>query len=137
MKVTRGYSGGEGRPYPVATVGNFDGHHLGHRALLQTVVEAARRMEGTALVLTFDPHPVKILAPHVDLKFLTSPEEKLQRFEDAGIDEVIVLEFDPAFASLPPETFTELVLYRGCTCGRFLLGSILSSARGVRATSPS
>ena len=67
MKVTRGYAGGAGRPYPVATVGNFDGHHLGHRSLLRTVVETARRMEGTALALTFDPHPVRILAPDVDL----------------------------------------------------------------------
>ena len=77
LKVTRGLSGESPRAYPVATIGNFDGHHLGHRALLQTVVETARKAQGTALVLTFDPHPVKILAPRVDLRFLTSPEEKL------------------------------------------------------------
>jgi len=130
MKVTRGYSGGEGRPYPVATVGNFDGHHLGHRSLLQTVVETAHRMGGTALVLTFDPHPVKILAPHVDLKFLTSPEEKLQRFEDAGIDEVVVLEFDQAFASLSPETFVEMVLYRGLHLRQIFVGQHFVFGKG-------
>jgi riboflavin kinase/FMN adenylyltransferase len=130
MKVTRGYSGGEERSYPVATVGNFDGHHLGHRSLLRTVVETARRMEGTALVLTFDPHPVKILAPHVDLKFLTSSEEKLQRFEDAGIDEVIVLEFDQAFASLSPETFTEMVLYRGLHLRQIFVGQHFVFGKG-------
>ena len=110
MKVTRGYSGEIGRPYPVGTIGNFDGHHLGHHALLQQVVETARRAKGTALVLTFDPHPVKILAPHVDLQFLTSPEEKRARFEQAGIDEVVIVEFTRAFASLSPERFAEEVL---------------------------
>ncbi|HEY5932111.1 MAG TPA: hypothetical protein VIT63_04300, partial [Nitrospira sp.] len=75
MKVTRGYSDEVVRPYPVGTIGNFDGHHLGHHALLKQVVETAHRAHGTAVVLTFDPHPVKILAPHVDLRFLTSREE--------------------------------------------------------------
>lgn len=110
MKVTRGYSDEVVRPYPVGTIGNFDGHHLGHRALLKQVVETARRAKGTALVLTFDPHPVKILAPHVDLRFLTDVEEKRARFEQAGIDEVIFLEFSQAFASLSPEVFAEQVL---------------------------
>ena len=110
MKVTRGYSGEVGRPYPVGTIGNFDGHHLGHHALLQQVVETACRANGTALVLTFDPHPVKILAPHVDLQFLTSTEEKRARFEEAGIDEVVIVEFTRTFASLSPERFAEEVL---------------------------
>ncbi|HKU51887.1 MAG TPA: bifunctional riboflavin kinase/FAD synthetase [Nitrospira sp.] len=110
MKVTRGYSDEVVRPYPVGTIGNFDGHHLGHRALLKQVVETARRAQGTAVVLTFDPHPVKILAPHVDLQFLTSGDEKRARFEEAGIDQVISLEFTQAFASLSPEMFAEQVL---------------------------
>jgi riboflavin kinase / FMN adenylyltransferase len=110
MKVTRGYSDEVVRPYPVATIGNFDGHHLGHHALLKQVVETARRARGTALVLTFDPHPVKILAPHVDLRFLTDVEEKRAHFEQAGIDEVVFLEFSQAFASLSPEVFAERVL---------------------------
>ena len=122
MKVTRGYQGGAVRPYPVATIGNFDGHHIGHRALLQTVVDAARKAQGTALALTFDPHPVKILAPHVDLRFLTSPEEKLDRFRDAGIDEVVFLEFDRAFAALPAETFGRQVLFQGLKLKEIFVG---------------
>jgi riboflavin kinase/FMN adenylyltransferase len=77
---------------------------------LKQVVETARQAQGTALVLTFDPHPVKILAPHVDLRFLTDGEEKRARFEQAGIDEVVLLEFNQAFASLSPEVFAEQVL---------------------------
>jgi riboflavin kinase/FMN adenylyltransferase len=122
MKVTRGYQGEAVRPYPVATIGNFDGHHIGHRALLQTVVETARKAQGTALALTFDPHPVKILAPQVDLRFLTSPEEKLDRFREAGIDEVVFLEFDQAFAALSPETFGEQVLCQALRLKEIFVG---------------
>ncbi|HSA62101.1 MAG TPA: bifunctional riboflavin kinase/FAD synthetase [Nitrospiraceae bacterium] len=122
MKVTRGYLGETVRPYPVATIGNFDGHHVGHRALLQTVVQTARKAHGTAMVLTFDPHPVKILASHVDLRFLTSPEEKLARFEEAGIDEVVLLEFSEAFAGLSPEAFAEQVLARGLRLNEIFVG---------------
>ena len=92
MKVTRGLTPPVSRPYPVATIGNFDGQHKGHRALLGMVVNAAQSTQGTPVVLTFDPHPVKILAPHVDLRFLTSPAEKLARFEEAGVQEVITVE---------------------------------------------
>jgi riboflavin kinase/FMN adenylyltransferase len=122
MKVTRGYPGGPIRPYPVATIGNFDGHHVGHRALLQAVVQAARNAQGTAVALTFDPHPVKILAPHVELRFLTSPDEKLARFEEAGIDEVVLLEFDEAFARLSPEAFVDQVLVRGLRLREIFVG---------------
>lgn len=122
MKVTRGYSDEVVRPYPVGTIGNFDGHHLGHHALLKRVVETARRASGTAVVLTFDPHPVKILAPHVDLRFLTSGEEKRARFEQAGIDEVVSLEFTPAFASLSPDMFAEQVLSKGLGLKEIFVG---------------
>jgi riboflavin kinase / FMN adenylyltransferase len=123
MKVSRGYLGGAVRPYPVATIGNFDGHHVGHRTLLQQVVKAARDAGGTALALTFDPHPVKILAPHIDLRFLTGADEKLARFEEAGIDEVVLLEFSETFAALSPEAFAEQVLGRGFQLKELFVGS--------------
>ena len=122
MNVTRGYSDEVVRPYPVGTIGNFDGHHLGHRALLKQVVETARHAHGTAVVLTFDPHPVKVLAPHVDFRFLTSGEEKRARFEQAGIDEVVSLEFTQAFASLSPEMFAEQVLSKGLGLKEIFVG---------------
>lgn len=128
--VTRGLSDVRPRPYPVATIGNFDGHHRGHRALLQTVVETARKAQGTALVLTFDPHPVKVLAPHVDLRFLTSPEEKLARFEAAGIDEVVFLEFTPALAAMTPEQFAETVLHRRLNIAEIFVGEHFAFGQG-------
>ena len=131
LKVTRGLSRKcPPRAYPVATIGNFDGHHLGHRALLQTVVETARKAQGTALVLTFDPHPVKILAPHVDLRFLTSPEEKLAHFEAAGIDEVVFLEFSPIFAAMSPDEFAEGILHRSLTLSELFVGNHFAFGKG-------
>ncbi|MCP9452400.1 MAG: riboflavin biosynthesis protein RibF [Nitrospira sp.] len=122
MKITRGYQQEVSRPYPVVTIGNFDGHHVGHRALLHAVVETARRVEGTAVVLTFDPHPVTILAPQADLQFLTGPEEKVAFFEKAGVDEVVFVEFTPSFAALSPEQFVELVLVRGLHVKELFVG---------------
>ncbi|NOS83000.1 MAG: bifunctional riboflavin kinase/FAD synthetase [Nitrospira sp.] len=130
LKVTRGLSREYPRARPVATIGNFDGHHLGHRALLQTVVETARKAQGTALVLTFEPHPVKILAPHVDLRFLTSPEEKLAHFEAAGIDEVVFLDFTLAFAAMSPEQFAEDVLHRSLTLSELFVGNHFAFGKG-------
>lgn len=122
MKITRGYRERLQRPYPAATIGNFDGHHIGHRALLQAVVHSARQTGGTALVLTFDPHPVKILAPEVKLRFLTGPQEKLTRFEEAGIDEVVLLEFNESFAKLSPEAFVKDVLVEGLRLKEIIVG---------------
>jgi riboflavin kinase/FMN adenylyltransferase len=130
LTVTRGLSSARPNPYPVATIGNFDGHHLGHRALLETVVESARRAHGTALVLTFDPHPVKILAPHIDLRFLTSPEEKLARLEAAGIDEVVFLEFTPSLAGMAPEQFAETVLHQQLRVAELFVGEHFAFGKG-------
>lgn len=131
LKVTRGLSA-ERSPgaYPVATIGNFDGHHLGHRALLQTVVETARKAQRPALVLTFEPHPVKILAPHVDLRFLTSPEEKLAHLEAAGIDEVVFLDFTPTFAAMSPEQFVSDVLHRSLALSELFVGKHFAFGKG-------
>ena len=122
MKISRGLTPSTPRPYAAVTIGNFDGHHHGHRALLKQVVETARRQAGTALVLTFDPHPVKILAPQVNLMFLTTPEEKLAHFEAAGIDEVVFLEFTPGFAALSPAGFAKQVLCDGIGTRELFVG---------------
>jgi riboflavin kinase/FMN adenylyltransferase len=128
--VTRSLSDFRPRPHPVATIGNFDGHHVGHRALLQTVVETARKAEGTALVLTFYPHPVKVLAPQVDLRFLTSPEEKLARFEAAGIDEVVFLEFTPELAAMTADQFATTVLHDRLHVAEIFVGEHFAFGKG-------
>jgi riboflavin kinase/FMN adenylyltransferase len=130
MKVTRGFAAYTPPPYPVLTIGNFDGQHRGHQALLEAVVEAARTTGGTSIVLTFDPHPVRILAPQVELRFLTSMEEKLARFAEAGIAEVVFLEFTPAFAALTPEEFVRQVLCEAIGVRELFVGEHFAFGNG-------
>ncbi len=105
MKVTRSLTHHHVATYPVLTIGNFDGLHRGHQALLKSVVQVATDKNGTASVLTFDPHPITVLSPGTPLRLLTTMEDKLARFEEAGIAQVFCLPFDKAFAALTPEEF--------------------------------
>jgi riboflavin kinase/FMN adenylyltransferase len=102
-----------GLPFPVVTIGNFDGVHVGHRAVLKLACERVRAQRGTAIVLTFEPHPLRVLAPGVELKFLSDPEEKLALLEEAGVDVVARLPFTRDFASQTPEEFMAQVLRDG------------------------
>jgi riboflavin kinase/FMN adenylyltransferase len=89
----------------VVTIGNFDGVHLGHRAILDLVRQRARELGGQAVVVTFNPHPVKVLRPEVNLPLLTTQDQKLKLLADAGLDAVVVLPFSLKFAALPAREF--------------------------------
>lgn len=92
---------------PVLTVGNFDGVHLGHRAILDTVVQRARVLDGTSIVYTFDPHPRRILYPDSAPKLLTTLDQKIELLEQAGVDVLIVEPFSREFAKTPAEVFIQ------------------------------
>ena len=83
---------------PVVTVGNFDGLHIGHRAIIDTVVARARELGGPAVAYTFEPHPIRVLRPDQAPQMLTTIEQRLELFEQAGLDAVIVEKFDLEFA---------------------------------------
>jgi riboflavin kinase/FMN adenylyltransferase len=89
----------------VATIGNYDGVHLGHRAILDEVVAAARTRGLLALVVTFDPHPLSVLAPQRAPRLIQSRRQKLDALGDAGVDEVLILAFDASVAALSGEAF--------------------------------
>lgn len=99
-------------PSPVLTIGNFDGVHQGHQRILKRVVKEARLRRGTAIVLTFDPHPVKVLAPQAVLPLLTTPEQKLKLLEAAGLELVLVLPFTQELAHLSPRAFVDEIVCR-------------------------
>ncbi len=130
MNVTRGLAEHKRVPYPVLTIGNFDGLHRGHQALLRTVVETASASGGTPMVLTFDPHPITVLKPDVDLRLLTTLEDKLARFQQAGIEEVLFLPFDRALASLMPEEFVALILRDGIAVRELFVGEHFAFGKG-------
>ncbi len=96
---------------PVAlTIGNFDGVHNGHQAMLARLVAAARARGLTATVLTFEPHPREFFAPQSAPTRLTSLREKLELLAAHGVDRVHVQRFSAAFAALSPEAFVERML---------------------------
>jgi riboflavin kinase/FMN adenylyltransferase len=96
---------------PIVTIGNFDGVHLGHRAILRTVVGRAGDLDGEAVVFTFDPHPRKVVRPEGGPGLLTTLEQKIELLEGAGVDAVIVQPFSLAFARTPAEEFIRSHLY--------------------------
>jgi len=97
---------------PVLTIGNFDGVHLGHRSILDTVVARARSLGGESVLFTFDPHPRKILQPERAPSLLTTLEQKVELLEASGIDILIVEPFDLEFARTTPENFVREFIHR-------------------------
>jgi riboflavin kinase/FMN adenylyltransferase len=98
-----------GKPTAVA-IGNFDGLHRAHRALLAQALAAARAFEGEAVALTFDPHPTRVLAPERASPLLVGLDRKLELLATTGIDAAVVQRFDLGFASQSPEEFVEQVV---------------------------
>jgi riboflavin kinase/FMN adenylyltransferase len=95
---------------PVVAIGNFDGVHRGHRAVIATAMERARAARRPAAVLTFEPHPRSFFRPDEPSFHLTSEVAKLRLLAATGLDGAIVLTFDAALASLGAEAFVESIL---------------------------
>ena len=70
-------------------IGNFDGVHLGHQKIVNQLVQTARKVGGKSVLLTFDPHPRVVLQPDVELKLLSSIEEKIELLEKTGLDHLM------------------------------------------------
>jgi riboflavin kinase / FMN adenylyltransferase len=118
MKVFRGLPNADARAPCALTIGNFDGVHRGHQALLAQVREAASRLGLDATVMTFEPHPREFFAHAMgDLSKaparIASLRDKLQSLAKAGIDHVIVEHFNAHFAGLTPQEFIEKILVQG------------------------
>lgn len=118
MKVFRGLPNAQAGAPCALTIGNFDGVHLGHQALLARVRQAADRLELDAAVMTFEPHPREFFSrltndPSRAPARIANLRDKLESLAAAGIDRVIVEHFNSQFASLPPLQFTSDILVQG------------------------
>ena len=90
----------------VVTIGTFDGVHLGHQAIFKEMRRLADEVNGETVVVTFHPHPRQVLAIGTEkLRFICSQEEKLKKFEEFGIDNVVIIPFTKEFASTPSDEF--------------------------------
>ncbi|RJQ68469.1 MAG: bifunctional riboflavin kinase/FAD synthetase [Desulfobacteraceae bacterium] len=94
----------------VITIGNFDGVHIGHQALFHTVVEKAQALGGAAVAMTFDPHPLHVLAPDARPLMITPAEQKIELIAQTGIEILISIAFTREFASISARSFVEDLL---------------------------
>jgi riboflavin kinase / FMN adenylyltransferase len=94
----------------VVTVGTFDGVHRGHWQVLQSLSRAARERAARSLLVTFDPHPLRIVRPEAAPPLLTTPAEKIEILAQSDIERVALLRFTPALARFSPERFVQQVL---------------------------
>jgi riboflavin kinase/FMN adenylyltransferase len=94
----------------VITLGNFDGLHLGHQELVRKVISRAKETGSQSVVVTFRPHPLKILAPEKCPPLLSIYEEKIRLFEQLGVDVLVKIPFSLEFAKMSPEDFVKGIL---------------------------
>src|SRR3954452_15125846 len=103
-------AGLERLPHPVIAIGNFDGVHRGHRAVIGTAMERAKAAHRPAAVLTFEPHPRTFFRPDEPSFHLTSEAAKLRLLAATGLDGAVVLTFNAELAGLTAETFVQDIL---------------------------
>jgi len=114
----------------VLAIGNFDGVHLGHRALLERLVATAREHGLPPAVMTFEPHPRELFSPEQAPARLTSLREKLRLLEACGIEEIYLLHFSRKLAGLTAEAFIDDVLVRGLSVRHLIIGDDFRFGKG-------
>ena len=115
---------------PVVTLGNFDGIHLGHQRIFEKVIGEAKRINGESVVITFDPHPLKILYPEQCPPLLTSFKKKMMLIEKTGIEKVLCIPFTRAFAEISPLEFVQQVLAERVKAKKIIVGYNYRFGRG-------
>jgi riboflavin kinase/FMN adenylyltransferase len=95
----------------VVTVGNFDGVHRGHQTVLREMVARAQALHARSVAVTFDPHPVRVVRPHIPLRLITQQEQKLAWLAHSGLDAVLVLPFTRELSRLTARDFARTILH--------------------------
>jgi riboflavin kinase / FMN adenylyltransferase len=108
MKIFRNFEEASVIRNPVVTTGSFDGVHIGHKTILNRLKALAEKYNGESVLITFNPHPRKVLYPETagkNLKLINSQEEKLELLKQAGLDNIIIIEFTRDFSKITSEQF--------------------------------
>jgi riboflavin kinase / FMN adenylyltransferase len=110
------------QPPCALAIGNFDGMHLGHQALLQKLNDAAKVLNLRSAVMTFEPHPREFFAPETAPARLSSLREKLEHFAEAGVESTYVCRFNRSLAKLTPQEFMQNILRESLNAQAILVG---------------
>ena len=129
MEIIRHVLGHPRLPHPVVSLGNFDGVHLGHQTILRRLVQEADRRQGTALVVTFHPHPLSVLRPDRPLSLISGLREKLDHLAQRGVQRVVLQRFSRAFSRLSPEEFVHQYLVQAIGVEKIIIGHNFSFGR--------
>ncbi|MBI5642591.1 MAG: bifunctional riboflavin kinase/FAD synthetase [Deltaproteobacteria bacterium] len=119
---------------PVLTLGNFDGLHIGHKRILEKVVGRARLFGCPSVVYTFEPHPLKVVAPEKSPPLLIDTEDKIKLIEETGIDCLIFAKFTRDFAATHPREFVKDILVGALSVKEVWVGQDFSFGRGKAGT---
>ena len=131
METVRLEAGSRPRwPRAAVAVGNFDGVHRGHQALVAAAIRTAAESAGTPVVLTFDPHPARVIAPAAAPSALMTLDQKAAALERLGVRALAVLPFDDAVAAAGPEEFADAVLRRTLDAAAIVVGTNFRFGRG-------
>jgi riboflavin kinase/FMN adenylyltransferase len=135
MEIIRGLEElKESYPNTVITIGNFDGLHLGHQKIIHTVLRDSQDIRGTSMVVTFDPHPMKVLAPEKEVKLLTTPRERERLIQTMGIQVLLCITFDKAFSSLEPDEFIKDILVKKINAKEVIVGQNYAFGKARKGT---
>ena len=93
--------------HAIITIGTFDGVHLGHQKIIDALTGEATKVDGESVVISFDPHPRKIVNPLLNLQLINTQDEKIQLLEKKGIDHLVIVPFTTAFSEQRPEAYIE------------------------------
>lgn len=135
MKLLRAIDELSGVPGPVhLAIGFFDGVHLGHQEVIRRASGAAEESGGTAVVMTFDPHPSRVLRPGAAPRLLTSTRHKALILERLGISHLLIAPFDEAFSKLTPEEFVSALKTAAPSLADITVGKAWAFGQGRSGT---
>ena len=135
MEIIRGLEAlNKSYPNTVLTIGNCDGVHLGHQKIILEVLKRAEEIKGTSMAVTFEPHPMKVLAPERKIRILTTLEEKAKLIEKIGINVLLCINFNKEFANLLPDDFIEDVLVKKINAKEIIVGTNYAFGKNKKGT---
>jgi riboflavin kinase/FMN adenylyltransferase len=131
VRIWNGIEACSGEPGAVvASIGNYDGVHVGHQSILERVVDHARALGLRSMLITFDPHPVAVLAPQRRLQRLQTRGQKLESLERTGLTDLLILEFDESLAALDGDAFFERLIGESLGLSAIHVGENFRFGRG-------